>query len=158
MIQQSHSWAYIQTKVSFKNIHVPIVKDKIMPFAATWMELETLILSEVRKGKTNTTYIQNLIYGTKEHFHRKENHGLGKQTCGCLMGGGGSGRDWELGLIRHNLEWIYKEILLNSIENYVQILMLQQKKGEGKNIIVMYRSKDNLTPLLYSGKKKKRQK
>ena len=25
----------------------------------------------------------------------------------------------ELGLIRHNLEYIYKEILLNSIENYV---------------------------------------
>ena len=30
--------------------------------------------------------------------------GLGEETCGCLMGGGGSGRDWELGLIRHNLE------------------------------------------------------
>jgi len=35
---------------------------------------------------------------------RKENHGLGEETCGCLMGGGGSGRDRELGLIRHNLE------------------------------------------------------
>jgi len=32
------------------------------------------------------------------------NHGLGEKTCGCLMGGGGSGRDQELGLIRHNLE------------------------------------------------------
>ena len=30
-------------------------KNTIMPFAATWMELETLILSEVRKRKTNTT-------------------------------------------------------------------------------------------------------
>ena len=30
-----------------------IKRDKIMPFA-TWMELETLILSEVRKRKTNT--------------------------------------------------------------------------------------------------------
>ena len=30
-------------------------KNKIMPFAATWMELETLILSEVsQKRKTNT--------------------------------------------------------------------------------------------------------
>ena len=29
-------------------------KDKIMPFAATWMEIETLILSEVRKRKTST--------------------------------------------------------------------------------------------------------
>ena len=29
-------------------------KNKIMPFAATWMELENLILNEVRKRKTNT--------------------------------------------------------------------------------------------------------
>ena len=41
---------------------------------------------------------------TNEHLLRKENHGLGEKTCGCLMGGGGSGRDLELGLIRHNLE------------------------------------------------------
>ena len=31
-----------------------IKKNKIMPFAATWMKLEILILSEVRKSKTNT--------------------------------------------------------------------------------------------------------
>ena len=31
-----------------------IKKNKIMPFAATWMQLEILILSEVRKRKTNT--------------------------------------------------------------------------------------------------------
>ena len=43
-----------------------IKRNKIMPFAATWMELEILILSEVRKRKTNAiydiTYIWNLIY------------------------------------------------------------------------------------------------
>ena len=31
-----------------------IIKNKVMSFAATWMELETLILSEVTKRKTNT--------------------------------------------------------------------------------------------------------
>ena len=31
-----------------------IKKNKILPFAAIWMELETLTLSEVRKRKTNT--------------------------------------------------------------------------------------------------------
>ena len=50
---------------------------------------------------------------------KKINHGLGEETCGCLMGGGGSGRDRALGLIRHNLESIYQEVPLNSIENYV---------------------------------------
>ena len=30
-----------------------IKKNKIMPFSAKWMELETLILSEVRKRKTS---------------------------------------------------------------------------------------------------------
>jgi len=38
------------------------------------------------------TYNWNLISSTNEHFHRKENHGLGEETCGCLMGGGG---EWE---------------------------------------------------------------
>ena len=32
-----------------------VKKNKTMPFAATWMELETLLLNEVRKSKTNTT-------------------------------------------------------------------------------------------------------
>ena len=94
MTQESHSWAYIQTKLSLKRTHAPtcslqnlftiaktwkqpkcpstddwirkmwyiykmeyysaIKKNKIMPFAATWIELETLLLSEVRKRKTNT--------------------------------------------------------------------------------------------------------
>ena len=36
--------------------------------------------------------------------------------------GGGSGRDWELGVNGCKLlllEWIYNEILLGSIENYI---------------------------------------
>ena len=62
-----------------------------MPFAAIWMELETLILSEVsqkEKGKCHMiSHISNLIYGTNEPFRRKETHGLGEQTCGCQGGG-----------------------------------------------------------------------
>ena len=88
MIQQSHSWAYIQTKLYFKRrmfiaalftiaktwkqqpkcpltddwirkmwciytieYYSAIKKNDIMPFAATWMELETLILNEVSQKK-----------------------------------------------------------------------------------------------------------
>ena len=36
--------------------------------------------------------------------------------------------------------------------------MLQQHKGWGENVIVMYTCKDNLTTLLYSGKIKKKKK
>ena len=53
-----------------------IKKNKVMPFASTWIELETLIPSEVRERQItyNITHIWNLIYGTNEPFHR--NHEL----------------------------------------------------------------------------------
>ena len=66
--------------------------------------------------------IWNLIYGTKEPFHRKETHGLGKQTCGCRGGGGGSGMAWESGVYRCTLlplEQISNEILLYSTGIYI---------------------------------------
>ena len=52
-----------------------------MPFAATWMELETLILYEIKSEKGRQiiyaiTHIWYLICSTNELFHRKENHGL----------------------------------------------------------------------------------
>ena len=60
--------------------------------------------------------------GTNEPFHRKENHGLGEQTCGCQGEGGGSGMDWEFGVHGRKqlpLEWISNEILLYSTGNYI---------------------------------------
>ena len=54
-------------------------KNEIMPFAATWMQLEIIILSEVRNRKTNDmispydiTYLWNLKYGTKEPIYKSE--------------------------------------------------------------------------------------
>ena len=70
-----------------------------MPFAAMWMQLEILILSEVSQKEKDIpydiTYIWNLIYGTNETFYRKENHGHGELTCVYQIGGGGSGMDRE---------------------------------------------------------------
>ena len=40
-----------------------IKKNKIMQFAATWMELETLILSEVSKKEKHKYHMISLISG-----------------------------------------------------------------------------------------------
>ena len=41
-----------------------IKKNKIMPFAATWMELETLILSKVHQKEKDKYHMISLICGT----------------------------------------------------------------------------------------------
>ena len=43
--------------------HSAIKKNKIMPFAATWMELETLILSEVSQKEKDKYHMISLISG-----------------------------------------------------------------------------------------------
>ena len=43
--------------------HSAIKKNKIMPFAATWMELETLILSEVSQKEKDKYHMLSLISG-----------------------------------------------------------------------------------------------
>ena len=40
-----------------------IKKKKVMPFAATWMELETLILSEVTQKEKDKYHMISLISG-----------------------------------------------------------------------------------------------
>ena len=48
-----------------------------MPFAASWMQLEIITLSEVRRRKTNKipydiTYMWNLKYDTNEPIYETE--------------------------------------------------------------------------------------
>lgn len=77
-------------------------KTKIIPFSSTWMEIETLLLSEVSQKERDKYHMIDLYLesniGAKETFHRKENHGLGEQTCACQGGGRGSGMDGVLEL------------------------------------------------------------
>ena len=51
-----------------------------MPFAATWMQLEMIILSEVRKRKIpyNITYMWNLKCDTNLPIKQKQVHGHGE--------------------------------------------------------------------------------
>ena len=52
-----------------------IKKNEIVPFAATWMDLEIIILSEVsqtEKDKYHITYMWNLKYDTNELIYKTE--------------------------------------------------------------------------------------
>ena len=104
-----------------------IIKNKIMPFGATWMELEILILSEVCQKEKDKYHIiiliWNLICGTNEPIYRKEtNSWTWRIDLWLSRGKGRSGMDWEFGVsgckLLH-LEWISNEIPLYSRGNYI---------------------------------------
>ena len=73
-------------------------KDKVMPFAATWMELETLILIEVKSERERQisyeiTYFWNVIYGINEPIYREETDSCTRRTDLWLSGG--RRREWD---------------------------------------------------------------
>ena len=111
-----------------------IRKNKIMPLAATWMDLEIIIPSQKEKGKYhvishvwNLKYDSNkLIYETETDFRHRD------QTCG-FQGGGlvvcvcWRGIDWGFGISRCNLlyrEWINIKVPLYNTGNYIQYLVI----------------------------------
>ena len=58
-------------------------KNEIMPFAATWTDLEIIMLSEVsqkEKGKYHTTYMQNIKYDTNELIYETETDSQTQRT------------------------------------------------------------------------------
>ena len=79
-----------------------------MPFAAIWIELETLILSEVSQKEKDKYHMVSLISGLyymaqmNLSMEKKQTRGLGEQTCDCQEGGEGSGMDRSLGLVDAN--------------------------------------------------------
>ena len=54
--------------------YLAIKKNKIMPFAATWMQLEMIILSEVSQKEKDQYHMISLIcglkYGTNEPIYK----------------------------------------------------------------------------------------
>ena len=49
-MRYTHTHTHTHTHTEY---YSAIKKNEIMPFAATWMDLEFIILSEVRQRKTN---------------------------------------------------------------------------------------------------------
>ena len=58
-----------------------------MPFTATWIQLESLILSEVKSERErqilyDITYMWNIKYVANDPTSKKQtDHGHGEQTC-----------------------------------------------------------------------------
>ena len=75
-----------------------------MLFAAAWMELETLILSEVSQKERYhmISHIWNLIYGTNESFQENKIMDMENRLVVAMGEGKGVGWTGNLGLIDAN--------------------------------------------------------
>ena len=92
-----------------------------MSFAATWIELETLILSKIISKSERERQVSYHLYLAFNIWHKyistekKQTHGHGEQTHGCQEEKGGKEMDWEFGISRCKLlhmEWVSNEIPL----------------------------------------------
>ena len=84
-----------------------IKKNEIMPFGATWMDLEIIIFSEVSQTeKYAITSMWNLKYDTNLSMKQKQTYRYPKQTYGYQRGDVGGGLYQELGMNIHALLYI----------------------------------------------------
>ena len=84
-------------------------KNKIMPFTATWMQLEILILRKVKSERErqilyDLTYMWNLKYGKNEPINKTQTDSQTQGIYLWLPEGSGEGEVWtgSLGLVDTN--------------------------------------------------------
>ena len=114
-------------------------KNEIMPFAATWMDLDIIILSEVSQ-KEKDKYHTVLLTCESKIWHkwtylRNRNRLTGIENRLVVARGErrGGGLDWEFGISRCKLlykEWINNKFLLYSTGNYIQYPVINHNGKE----------------------------
>ena len=124
-------------------------KNKIMPFAATGMEWEIIILREISQKEKDKYYIISIYTWSLNIWHKwiylwKRNRFIGiENTCSCHWGEGlARGRvevwSWQMQTIiifysiLLYIGWINK-VLLYSTGNYIHYLVMNYKWKEYEN-------------------------
>ena len=121
-----------------------IKKNEIMPFAATWMDLEILIVSAVRQKEKDIYHmispIGSLNYDRNELIYEIETDWQTQRTdlsTSCQVDGGRM--DWEFGISSYKLSgWINNRVLLYITGNYIQCPVINRngKESEKESIYI----------------------
>ena len=101
----TEDWINKMWHIYIMEYYLAIKKNEIMPFAATWMQLEIFILSEVRNRKTDTTWCH--FYVESKIWHKwmyLQNRNRLKDMENRLVVAKGEGVGWigNFGLIDAN--------------------------------------------------------
>ena len=136
----THTHTSIYTLTQW-NTSSAIKKNEIMPFAATWMDLDIIIQSKVRNkyrmtslicGTKNMTQI-NTFMGKKQTHRRKTDLWLSRRK----MSGGGD--DWTFRISRCKLlyiAWVNNKVILHSTGNYIHYSGTNHSKKEYAKVCV----------------------
>ena len=111
-----------------------LTKKEVISFAATWMELEVIKLSEVKSERVPhfITYMWNINYGTNELIYKtetdsqRENRPVIAKEVGVRDGLG----VWIGRCKLVNIGWINNKVLLHSTGNYIQCLEINHSGKE----------------------------
>ena len=114
-------------------------KNEIMPFTATWMDLEIIILIErERQIPYDITYMWNLKYDTKWTYLWSRNRLIDiENRFVAAKGEVGLGRD-GIGISRCKLlyrEWKNDKVLLYSRKNYVQYPLINHSVQFSRSVV-----------------------
>ena len=112
-----------------------IRKNEIMSFAATCLDLELIILSEVRKRKTNTIWYH--LYVESKIWHKwiyLWNRSRLTDLENRLVVAKGKGKE-GLG-IQDYIVWMNNKVLLYSTGHYIQYPVINHNESKYENIYV----------------------